>query len=233
MRLDKFISAQLNLSRSEARTAASRGRIAVNGAVVRDAGFQINEESDRITLDGTAVGYKRFVYIVLNKPCGVVSASSDKAAKTVLDLIPPHLRRKGLFPVGRLDKNTTGLLIITDDGDFAHRVLAPGREIYKTYRAELDGPVTAEMTEKFLNGVTLADGTLCKKAHLRALDGNCAEIRICEGKFHQIKRMLGTVGLGVNALERTAMGGFSLPENLPRGECVEVDFSALQCIFNG
>lgn len=232
MRLDKFVSAQLNLSRSEARTAASHGRIAVNGAVIRDAGFQIDEEGDCITLDGTAIGYKRFVYLVLNKPCGVVSASSDRSSETVLDLIPPHLRRKGLFPVGRLDKNTTGLLIITDDGDFAHRVLAPGREIYKTYRAELDGPVTDEMTEKFLSGVTLADGTPCKKAYLRTLGANCAEIRICEGKFHQIKRMLGTVGLGVNALERTAVGGFSLPAELPRGECIEVDFSALQCIFN-
>lgn len=233
MRLDKFISAQLNLSRRDARTAASRGRIAVNGAVVRDAGFQINEESDRITLDGNAIGYKRFVYIVLNKPCGVVSASSDKTAKTVLDFIPPEMRRKGLFPVGRLDKNTTGLLIITDDGDFAHGVLSPGREIYKTYRAELDGPVTPEMIEKFAAGVTLADGTRCKKAFLSSFSENKAEIRICEGKFHQIKRMFGTVGLGVNALERTAMGGFRLPPELPPGECIEVKREALEGIFKG
>lgn len=233
MRLDKFISAQLNLSRRDARTAASRGRIAVNGVVIRDAGFQINEESDRITLDGNAIGFKRFVYIVLNKPCGVVSASSDKTAKTVLDLIPPEMRRKGLFPVGRLDKNTTGLLIITDDGDFAHGVLSPGREIYKTYLAELDGPVTPEMIEKFAMGVTLADGTRCKKAFLSPFGENKAEIRICEGKFHQIKRMFGTVGLGVNALERTAMGGFRLPPKLPPGECIEVKREALEGIFKG
>lgn len=233
MRLDKFISAQLNISRSEARTAIARGRAAVNGNVIRDAGFQIGEESDRITLDGNAIGFKRFVYIVMNKPAGVLSASTDKNRRTVIDLVPQEFCRRGLFPVGRLDKNTTGLLIITDDGDFAHGVLSPGREIYKTYRAELDGPVTPEMIEKFSAGVVLADGTRCKKAFLSSLGENKAEIRICEGKFHQIKRMFGTVGLGVNALERTAMGGFSLPPELPPGGCIEAEREALEAIFKG
>lgn len=134
--------------------------------------------------------------------------------------------------MGRLDKDTTGLLIITDDGDFAHRVLSPKKEIFKTYIAVLDGEITPDMPEKFLNGIVLADGTKCRRAFLRRVDKNTAEIKICEGKFHQIKRMFGTVGLGVNALERTAVGNFYLPEDLPQGACSETDSEALESIFS-
>ena len=231
MRLDKFISSQLNISRKDARAAILRGRAAVDGTTVRAADFKIDENADSVTFDGQALSYKKHIYIIMNKPRGVLSASDDKRQPTVIDIIPEKLRRNGLFPVGRLDKDTTGLLIITDDGDFAHRVLSPKKEIFKTYIAVLDGEITPDMPEKFLNGIVLADGTKCRKAFLRRLDKNTAEIKICEGKFHQIKRMFGTVGLGVNALERTAVGNFQLPEDLPQGACSETDSEALESIF--
>lgn len=232
MRLDKFISSQLNISRKDARAAILRGRAAVDGTTVRAADFKIDENADSVTFDGQALSYKKHIYIIMNKPRGVLSASDDKRQPTVIDIIPEKLRRNGLFPVGRLDKDTTGLLIITDDGDFAHRVLSPKKEIFKTYIAVLDGEITPDMPEKFLNGIVLADGTKCRKAFLRRLDKNTAEIKICEGKFHQIKRMFGTVGLGVNALERTAVGNFYLPEDLPQGACSETDSEALESIFS-
>ena len=232
MRLDKFISSQLNISRKDARAAILRGRAAVDGTTVRAADFKINENTDSVTFDGQALSYKKHIYIIMNKPRGVLSASDDKRQPTVIDIIPEKLRRNGLFPVGRLDKDTTGLLIITDDGDFAHRVLSPKKEIFKTYIAVLDGEITPDMPEKFLNGIVLADGTKCRRAFLRRVDKNTAEIKICEGKFHQIKRMFGTVGLGVNALERTAVGNFYLPEDLPQGACSETDSEALESIFS-
>ena len=232
MRLDKFISSQLNISRKDARAAILRGRAAVGGATVRTADFKIDENADSVAFDGQALSYKKHIYIIMNKPRGVLSASDDKRQPTVIDIIPENLRRNGLFPVGRLDKDTTGLLIITDDGDFAHRVLSPKREIFKTYIAVLDGEITPDMPEKFLNGIVLADGTKCRKAFLRRVDKNTAEIKICEGKFHQIKRMFGTVGLGVNALERTAVGNFRLPEDLLQGACSETDLEALGSIFS-
>lgn len=232
MRLDKFISSQLNISRKDARAAILRGRAAVDGTTVRAADFKIDENADSVTFDGQALSYKKHIYIIMNKPRGVLSASDDKRQPTVIDIIPEKLRRNGLFPVGRLDKDTTGLLIITDDGDFAHRVLSPKKEIFKTYIAVLDGEITPDMPEKFLNGIVLADGTKCRRAFLRRVDKNTAEIKICEGKFHQIKRMFGTVGLGVNALERTAVGNFYLPEGLPQGACSETDSEALESIFS-
>lgn len=232
MRLDKFISSQLNISRKDARAAILRGRAAVDGTTVRAADFKIDENADSVTFDGQALSYKKHIYIIMNKPRGVLSASDDKRQPTVIDIIPEKLRRNGLFPAGRLDKDTTGLLIITDDGDFAHRVLSPKKEIFKTYIAVLDGEITPDMPEKFLNGIVLADGTKCRRAFLRRVDKNTAEIKICEGKFHQIKRMFGTVGLGVNALERTAVGNFYLPEDLPQGACSETDSEALESIFS-
>ena len=232
MRLDKFISSQLNISRKDARAAILRGRAAVDVTTVRAADFKIDENADSVTFDGQALSYKKHIYIIMNKPRGVLSASDDKRQPTVIDIIPEKLRRNGLFPVGRLDKDTTGLLIITDDGDFAHRVLSPKKEIFKTYIAVLDGEITPDMPEKFLNGIVLADGTKCRRAFLRRVDKNTAEIKICEGKFHQIKRMFGTVGLGVNALERTAVGNFYLPEDLPQGACSETDSEALESIFS-
>ena len=216
-RFDKIIANQFNISRKDARIAIKRGKGMVDGLVVKDPSFAVDTESE-ILFDGQAMEYKKFIYILMNKPKGVLSASTDKNRKTVVDLVPTEWRRNGLFPVGRLDKDTTGFLIITDDGDFAHKAIAPNKNVYKTYIVTLDGEVTDQMTELFANGVTLADGTVCKKAILKPL-GNCmAEIKISEGKFHQIKRMFGTVGLGVNELKRVAIGGLCLPADLQEGQ---------------
>ena len=229
-RLDKIIANQLNIPRSVARKHIRWGKVNVDGKTLRDPSLQISPESE-IEYKGESVVYKEHIYIVMNKPKGVLSASEDKKRKTVVDLVAEPIRRSGLAPVGRLDKDTTGLLIITDDGDFAHSLLSPKKEIFKTYEAELDGKVTEEMCKIFADGITLADGTLCRKAELKPM-GECkAEIKICEGRYHQIKRMFGVVNLGVNELKRVAVGGFFLPENLKSGECRELTNSEINAIF--
>lgn len=227
-RLDKFISNQLILSRSVVRVGIQRGRATVNGIVVRDAGTPIDTDSDSITYEGNIIGYKEFVYILINKPAGVLSAATDKSRQTVVDLVPEHLKRQGIAPVGRLDKDTTGLLLITDDGVFAHNCISPKKEISKSYIVTLDGDITDDMIEHFKNGVVLADGTVCKKAILERIKENVARVIITEGKYHQIKRMFGTVGLGVNALHREAIGGLVLPKGLKEGECVEMTKEELE-----
>lgn len=231
-RLDKIIASQLNVSRKDARSGIRRGLARVNGETVKNPEFPLDPEKETVFYNGQAVIYKKFIYIVMNKPAGVLSASSDKTRKTVVDLVPENLQRKGLFPVGRLDQDTTGLLIITDDGDFAHRVLSPQKNIFKTYRAELDGDITEKTLDIFSKEITLADGTVCRRAYLKRLDKRTAEIKICEGRYHQIKRMFGVASLGVNALERTAIGGYLLPEFLPRGECLEVTKNDLIPVFS-
>ncbi len=226
-RLDKIISSQLNISRSNARRDIKIGLVTVDGKVVKDFGFLTDPEATVIEYKGQALSYKKYVYILMNKPKGVLSASNDKKRETVVDLVPEHLKRIGLFPVGRLDRDTTGLLIITDDGEFAHKVISPKSGIPKTYKVTLDGVVPPDTVDKFAQGVTLADGEKCKPARLEILDGNTALITITEGKYHQIKRMFGTVGLGVNELERISIAHLNLPENLARGECRELSESEI------
>lgn len=227
-RLDKIISNQLILSRSIVRTGIRRGLAIVNESVVRDPATVVDVEKDTILYDGKVVGYKEYVYILLNKPAGVLSASTDKTRKTVVDLVPEHLKRQELFPVGRLDKDTTGLLLITDDGVFAHECISPKKAISKSYIAGLDGDINDDMISQFKAGVMLTDGTLCRPATLERISPNTARIIITEGKYHQIKRMFGTVGLGVNTLHREAIGGLTLPYNLSAGQCVEMTKEQLE-----
>lgn len=230
-RLDKFIASQLNISRKDARIGIRKGFATVNGETVKSADFVFDTESAEVNFSGQAVEYKEFIYIVMNKPRGVLSATEDKNKETVIDLIPDELKRKGLFPVGRLDKDTTGLLIITDDGDFAHQVLAPQKNVYKTYVAELDGYITEKTLNIFSKEITLADGTICRRAYLKRIDNRTAEIKICEGKYHQIKRMLGVADLGVNALKRIGIGNYYLADDLAEGACKEVQKAQLNGIF--
>ncbi len=227
-RLDKFISNQLLLSRSIVRTGILKGRAAVNGVVVRNAGEIIDADSDCVTYEGNTVGYKEYVYILMNKPKGILSAATDKSRKTVVDLVPQDIRRQGLFPVGRLDKDTTGLLLITDDGVFAHKCISPKKEISKSYVVTLDGDINDGMIKVFKEGVVLADGTVCKSAKLERISENVARIIITEGKYHQIKRMFGTVGLGVNDLRRESIGGLTIPTTLKEGECIEMTKEQLE-----
>jgi len=222
LRLDKFISSQLNLTRSEAKNAIKKGKVSVNNVFIKDCSVIIFPERDKVAYDGQAVDYKKYVYILMNKPSGILSASNDKKRKTVVDLVPEELKRDGLFPVGRLDRDTTGLLLITDDGEFAHKVISPKSNIPKTYIAKLDGDITDRIIEIFSKGVLLHDGTKCKPAILERLEEGMARITITEGKYHQIKRMFGVVDLGVNALHRESIGHLKIPENLPFGQCVEI-----------
>lgn len=229
-RFDKIISTQFNISRRDARIAIRRGKATLNGKILRDFGALVDVDAD-ITFNGQALNYKQYIYILMNKPKGVLSASSDKKKQTVVDLVPENLKRNGLFPVGRLDKDSTGFLIITDDGDFAHKAISPKYEVYKSYLVTLDGKLTDEMVKAFADGIVLADGTLCRKAVLTILGENTARVKICEGKYHQIKRMFGVVGLGVNELKREAVGGLSLPPKLKEGCCVELSLEEIQAIF--
>lgn len=230
-RLDKIISSQFNMSRSIARKVIRYGRVTVSGKVVHDPALAVDPNESDIQFRGQALVFKEHIYLLLNKPMGVLSASEDKKRETVVDLVPEEFKRNGLFPVGRLDKDTTGLLIITDDGDFAHKVLSPKKNIFKTYKVTLDGNITDEIIEIFEKGVTLADGTLCRSARLKALTDNVVEIQISEGRYHQIKRMFGTVNLGVNELERIALGGLKLPQNMEYGQCRELSKEELDSIF--
>ena len=229
-RFDKIISSQFNMSRKDARIGIRRGKGTVDGVVIKDPSAQVSPDA-QISYDGQALQYKEYIYILMNKPKGVLSATTDKNKKTVVDLVPPKFKRNNLFPVGRLDKDTTGLLIITDDGEFAHNAISPKKDVLKTYIATLDGKVTDEMADIFSKGVVLADGTLCKKAFLKPLGDNKAEIKISEGKYHQIKRMFGTVGLGVNELCRVGFGNLSLPSDLLEGECKELETWEIKAIF--
>ena len=220
-RLDKFIASQGTLSRSETVRLIRQGRVTVDGAVCRDPARKIEESSCAVTVGGEPLTYQKFVYLMMNKPSGILCVSRDPKVPTVLDLLPPALRRKGLFPAGRLDKDTVGLVLLTDDGEFAHRLLAPKKDIVKRYLVRLDGPLTEEHVRLFAEGVTLADGTPCRPATLKILeegDTPLAEIGITEGRYHQIKRMFGVVDRGVVWLKRLSMGPLVLDESLGEGE---------------
>ncbi len=221
VRIDKYLSVALAVSRTEAKGLLKQKCVCINGKAVTRPETKV-EDSDEVTVRGKTVTYKKYIYLVMNKPKGVLSASSDKQAKTVIDLVPSCYRHYELFPVGRLDKDTTGLLLITNDGDFAHRVISPKSGIDKLYHVVLDGRVTEEHISLFEKGVTLADGTLCMPAALTVLKECEALIKIREGKYHQVKRMFGVVGLGVNELCRLSVGKLSLPSELKEGECREL-----------
>lgn len=222
-RLDKIISTGGGISRSDARKAVLKGRVSVNGKTVRDIAFKVDPTADLVVLDDNKICYKKYIYLIMNKPEGVLTATEDKRQKTVLDLIPKELYRKDLFPVGRLDKNTTGLLIITNDGDFGHTLLSPNQKVPKKYFVTLDGEVGDDLPQKFAAGLTLADGTKLAPADIKILNPkSTALVTITEGKYHQIKRMFGLFDLGVNALERVSFAGLDLPKDLLYGQVREL-----------
>ena len=227
-RLDKIISNRTGISRKDAKSAISSGKVTVSGNVIRSSDYKVGE-NEEIILDGKKISGNAHVYIVLNKPKGYVSATEDPQQKTVIELVPPELFRNGIFPAGRLDKDTTGLMIITDDGDFAHRILAPKKHVPKKYAVTIDLPVTEEMRIGFENGIELSDG-ICKSAKLFKTGEYTCEVTLSEGRYHQIKRMFGCFGAKVTELHRLSMGGFSLPENLLPGECRELSEKELALI---
>lgn len=221
-RLDKIIASRTQYSRREVQDLVKKGFVKVNGISVRDRGARVDDETDSICVNGELLKNDRFVYLMLNKPKGVVSATNDPKQKTVIDLVPQEYRCRHLFPAGRLDMTTTGFVLITDDGDFAHRILSPKNHIEKTYEARLAEAVTQAQLNAVADGITLKDGTQCLPAKLRVLEDTenpLVEIKIHEGKYHQIKRMFAAVGNGVIELSRTKMGQMELDPQLLPGEC--------------
>lgn len=223
MRLDRFITATGGLSRSQAGKAVRAGRVSVNGRPVTAPDLKIDEECDIILLDGVPLRYRARHYILLDKPVGVITAARDPARPTVLELLPAEVRHTGVMPVGRLDKDTSGLLLLTDDGDFAHRVISPKSGVRKVYRATVAGTLTDADVRLFAEGVLLADGTRCLPAGLQLLSPDCCLVTVQEGKYHQVRRMLASAGKPVLTLRRLSVGGLSLPEDSVPGTWRELD----------
>ena len=223
MRLDKFLVACAVGSRTEVKNFLKTGRVTVNGKKEKSAKLQINEETDEICFDGAKLDYEEFVYYMMNKPQGVISATEDPKHKTVLDLLDDYARVKEVFPVGRLDIDTHGLLLLTNDGKLAHSLLSPKRHVDKTYLAQVKGIMTDTDVETFAQGIPLKDFT-CQPAKLELVsidtekDQSLVRVTIAEGKFHQVKRMVAYCGKEVVDLQRLTMGTLTLDEDLKRGE---------------
>lgn len=234
-RIDKILASQGTLSRRDVKEIIKKGRVTLNGKVVRDSAVKVDINADTVTVDGEVILLKKHIYIMMNKPQGVVSASDSDTDKTVVDLVPDELFRKGLFPAGRLDKDTTGFVLITDDGDFAHKILSPKNHIFKTYLARLEHELSQADIEMLENGITLQDGTTLKEAKVEIVEQTetpLVKIMICEGKYHQVKRMFAAAGNKVVALHRSKMGELKLDSGLNPGECREITPEELEKIQN-
>lgn len=223
-RLDKVLASQNIGSRKEVGGFIRKGSVTVNGTVIKKADTKVNAELDEICVNGIALQFKRYLYLMMNKPAGVLSAARDSRQQTVLDLLPAVYQRRRLFPAGRLDRDTEGLLIITNDGDFAHKMLAPKSNISKVYHARLNKPVSTEDIKRFAQGIVI--GQLhCLPANLEPFEKNnepWVQVTLCEGKFHQVKRMLAACGKTVLYLERVKIGNLQLDTCLGRGQVREL-----------
>ena len=225
MRLDKFLAHMGFGTRKEVKSLIKSKAIQVNGVTIKDSAMQVNELEDSVSVYGEAVEYKQYIYLMMNKPPGVVSATEDTRDRTVIDLLEEEDRHFAPYPVGRLDKDTVGLLLLTNDGDLTHRLLSPKKDVPKVYYAKVQGRVTEEDIQAFEEGVTLDDGYHTKPGYLKILSrGNISEIEltITEGKFHQVKRMFEAVGKKVIFLKRLSMGDLTLDETLQEGEYREL-----------
>ena len=219
MRLDKFLVATGCCSRSEAKKYARKGAVTVNGTAAKTSDMNIDENNDEVIFCGRKILYRQFTYVMLNKPEGVVSATEDGRDVTVLDLLPADVRTRGMFPCGRLDKNTLGLVLLTDDGELAHKLLAPKSHVKKLYRYSSKFPVSPEDAQRFEAGLTLEDGYETKPAEIKLDDDRLGGyITLVEGKYHQIKRMLEALDNKITYLERVEFGPLTLDPLLDRGE---------------
>lgn len=232
MRLDRLLSDMGVASRSELRQIIKCGRVTVDGAAVTAPESKVDAEKSRIALDGAELSYKSFHYYMMNKPSGLLTATEDRHQKTVLDILPEELKRLALFPVGRLDKDTSGLLLLTDDGDFAHRVISPKSGVEKLYYAMVDGEPGAADVAAFAQGLTLGDGTRCLPATLELLGGSECLVTVMEGKYHQVKRMLASRGTPVVELKRLAIGELELDKTLEAGAVRELSQNDLCRVFS-
>lgn len=230
-RLDKLLGELGLASRREAGKLVKSGRILVDGVRPTGPDMKLDPETAEITLDGEALRWKKSRVFMMDKPAGVLTATEDRAQPTVLDLLPPELRRLGLFPVGRLDKDTTGLLLLTNDGELAHRVLSPKSELPKRYRARVDGVPDEADVLVFREGILLRDGTRCLPALLETDGTEVCFVTLREGKYHQVKRMLASRGKPVLELRRVSVGGLALDKTLGEGGVRELDEQDLCTLF--
>ena len=216
-RIDKIIASTGMMSRSDAKKAAKKGLVKLNGIIIKDCSTKASENDD-LTVNGRSVRYKKYVYIMLNKPKGYVCSTDDPSSPIVNLLLNEELQRLNLFSIGRLDKNTTGLVILTNDGEIAHRIISPSGHINKVYRVQTKFPIDRALSKNFLDGITLDDGYKCKSAVLDITDETKCTVTISEGKYHQIKRMFESVGNKVIELTRVSIGNLSLDTGLKQGE---------------
>jgi len=230
-RLDKLLSDSGRCSRSEAKALIRAGRVTVNGVPAQRGEDKYPSESAEVRIDGEVISCAAQRYLMLYKPGGVLSATEDARQETVLELLPLQLQRQGLFPVGRLDKDTTGLLLLTNDGDFAHRVISPKKRVPKLYRAATDAVLDEADVKAFADGLTLSDGTKCLPAALELLRPCMALVTVYEGKYHQVKRMFAARGKHVTALHRERIGALSLDPALKPGEYRELTAAELEAVF--
>lgn len=231
-RLDKLVSSRSSLTRSEARKLIKRGEVEVNGEVCQSCEKKFDSSAE-IIVGGKSLGGK-YLYLMMNKPEGVVCATKDGSERTVLDILPPQYKNRGLFPAGRLDKDTTGLLILTNDGEFSHRIMSPNKNVYKYYIAQTDKPLSEEDIKLFRSGIVFKDGTKCKSAFAENLESGKmyrVGVKICEGKYHQVKKMLAACGVKVQKLTRISIGFLTLDIKLPKGGCRELTDIEISQIF--
>ena len=231
IRLDRYLCDLGTATRKDVKRIIRAGRVSVDGKAVTAPETKIDPLTASVTLDGERLVWTKHHYYMMNKPSGVLTATEDRRQKTVLDLLPDELRRMGLFPVGRLDRDTRGLLLLTDDGDFAHRVISPKFAVEKLYDASVEGNPDEEDAAAFAAGLVLADGTKCRSARLEILgEGRCL-VAVTEGRYHQVKRMLASRGKPVTALKRLSIGALRLPEGLAEGEVIELNEEDLCRVF--
>lgn len=233
-RLDKFISEQTEYTRSQIKVMVKKGEVAVDGVTAKDPGMKITAGKNIVTVLSKTIGFSEHTYVLLNKPAGYVSSTDEKDGRTVMELVPENLRKKGMFPAGRLDKDSLGALLITDDGELAHRMLSPSRHIPKVYIVKLDRPFESKYINIFKSGVELSSGEKCLPARVKPVE-NCdklAFVELCEGKYHQVKRMFASVGNHVEVLMRVSLGGLVLPEKLAFGECMELLHKDVENLFS-
>ena len=220
-RLDKFLTNAGIATRSQIKAILKTGRVCVDGKPQKDGALKIDPEKQTVTLDGDVIGGKKRMVVMLNKPEGFVTATEDPVERTVMELIPESLKHLDLKPVGRLDKATEGLLLFTNDGDLLHRLISPRKEVPKVYYARHEGEATAEDVAAFAEGLTLRDGTRCLSAKLQPLGPGESLVTVCEGKYHQVRRMMASRGMTVAYLERRQEGNLTLGD-LPRGAVREL-----------
>jgi len=230
-RLDKLLADSGRCTRSEAKALIRAGRVTVDGATALRGEEKYPSETAAVCIDGEPVSCAAKRYLMLHKPGGILSATEDSRQRTVLDLLPQQLRRQGLFPVGRLDRDTTGLLLLTNDGDFAHRVISPKKHVPKLYRAAMDAPLDEGDAAAFAAGLTLGDGTRCLPATLEPIRPCLAYVTVYEGKYHQVKRMFAARGKHVTALHRERIGALQLDPALAPGEYRELTPEELELVF--